>query len=142
KRSLDAPPFQPHRRLGVGRDRVPAPSLLCMPPLVELSLQMRELALELDVALPALVRQRARCERGADRTPGLDAVRAVGEAALEREARDVVESLLEPVARFPELELPQARRIDHDPALREHDQLAVRRRMPAAAVRAQVVRRE
>ena len=57
------------------------------------NLDRLELALELDEALPTLLRERAVCERLADRAAGLLVVVAVGETAVRRDLFDVAEEL-------------------------------------------------
>ena len=75
------------------------------------------------------------CRRSCGSSPGLDRgehgalrlvhVRAVGEAAVRGELLDVRERRVEAGgAGVPELQLAQARRVDHEPAARQHEQLA------------------
>ena len=54
--------------------------------LVELALEVGELGLELEVAVPAVGLERAVGERGPDGAAGLGVVGAVGEPALVEEA--------------------------------------------------------
>ena len=61
-------------------------------------------------------------------------MRAVREAAPRGERLDVRERLAEPVRRLPELELAHPRRVEHETAAGQEDELAVRRRVPAATV--------
>src|SRR5215210_9284563 len=101
---------------------------------------MRELALQLEVALPAFGRQGAVGERRADRAAGLGVVRAVREFALVHELRHVGERLFEPLFCLPELQLAETGRVDQDAASRKQEKLTVRRRMAAAPVLAHLAR--
>ena len=60
-------------------------------------------------------------------------MRAVVEAARRRQLLHVRERLLETAVR-PELQLADAGRVDDDAPAGQHDQLAVRRRVPALVV--------
>ena len=100
-------PLRPGRVPGETRERAPALALLGLCTLVEPALEMGELGLELQVAVPALLRERPVRERGLDRTTWLALVAAVGEAAVGEEGGDVVEGLFERLVRDPELELAQ-----------------------------------
>src|SRR5581483_4607385 len=109
--------------------------------MVAARLERLELALELDVALPPVDRQRAVRERLADRAAGLAVVRAVREAAPPRDLLDVAEGLLQ--VGVPELQLTDPGRVEDDAAARQHDQLAMRSRVAAAVVvRAHLLRLE
>ena len=112
----------------------PALLRLRLEALVEPPLEVGELALQLRVALPASEVELAGRERRPNRAARLGAVRAVVEAAAEHELLDVGERLAEALRRIPELELPQAGRVDDEPAARQQDELPVRRRVPALAV--------
>ena len=103
---------------------------------------MGELGLELQVAVPALLRERPVRERRLDRAARLALVAAVGEAAVLEEGRHVVERLLERLVGDPELELAHSRRVDHERAARQLDELAADRRVPALAVAAELLRLE
>ena len=128
------PPGPLEARPLLSRLRPCAPVLLAREPL--------ELALQLAPALVALEVERPVRERRAHRAARLLRVRAVGEAALRRERLDVSERGLEAGVRVPELQLAHARRVEHEPAVGQRHELAVRRRVPAAAVLADLLRRE
>src|SRR5204863_8889793 len=95
-------------------------------------LERLELALQLQVALTALARERPVFERRTDRAARLRTVRAGGEAAPPRDLLDVSERVLE--VGVPELQPADLRRVEDDSAAGEQDQLAVRCRVPAAVV--------
>lgn len=114
------------------------PPQLGAEPCVLPRLQHPELTLELAVAREPLRRERPAVDRRGHRAAGLGLVRAVGEAALQRQRLDVLERLPHPLAGLPELELAQAGRVEDEPAAREQVELAARRRVPAAAVPARL----
>ena len=92
-------------------------------------------ATELQIALQPLGRQRAVRHRLADRAARLRVVPAVGEVAPGAQRLDVGERRGDRPADFPQLDLPQARRVDHQPSARQEDQLPVGRRVAAPAPR-------
>src|SRR2546425_13055303 len=96
---------------------------------------MLQLTLELAPALVPLRVERAGRERGANGAARLLPVRAVREAAFRDQRLNVIEGCFQPVIGVPELQLAQSRRIEHKPAARERDELAVRCGVPSAAVR-------
>src|SRR5258708_948853 len=118
-RPREPPPFLPHL----------APS-----PCVLLQLEMLELAQELLPAVEAPDVERAVGERRTKGAAGLLTVRAVGEATLRCQLLEVGKRRVDSLARIPELQLTHARRIEHEPGTGEEDELAVRRRVPPAAV--------
>jgi hypothetical protein len=85
---------------------------------VEAPLEPAQLALELAPAVEALAWQSSTSQRLADRATGLALVRAIAEAAGQGERCNVLEGLLETLGDVPELELAEARRIEHEPASR------------------------
>src|SRR5438105_13582070 len=97
--------------------------------MVAAGLDRLQLALQLDVALPALLGERPVRERLANRAAGLAIVVAVGEPAAARDLFDVAEGALE--IGVPQLELADARRVEDDTARRDEDQLAPGRRVAA-----------
>src|SRR6185437_9714925 len=116
----------------------PAPALLRREARVLSDRERAQLALELAVALEPLARQPAVGERRSDRTARLALVAAVREAAARGQLGDVGERLVERLLAGPELELAHPRRVEQDRAARERDELAVGRRVAAAAVRPQL----
>src|SRR5262249_53706926 len=124
------------------RDGAPPAPRLALRALVESSLEVLELALELAKAFPPLRGQRAVGDRGPDRAAGRAVVGAVREAALCLELDDVLERLLEALLGFPELELPHAGRVDDQPSLGQQHELTPGRRMAAATVVADLARVE
>src|SRR6266511_5571715 len=124
------------------RERAPLLALQRDEPGVAPAFQAGELALQLPVALQTLGRKRAGADRLAYGAPRLRLVAAVVEAAFGLELGDVVEGLGQPVRALPELELAEPRRVDHEPAVRQRQQLAVSGRVPAAAVLSDLLRLE
>jgi len=70
---------------------------------------MLELALELEVAVPAVGRERAVYERRLDGAAGLTIVSTVGELAVREQLGHVLERLVDAVVGDPELNLADAR---------------------------------
>ena len=101
---------------------------------------MLELGLELPPAVVTLVGERAAGERCLNPAARLSPVRTVGEAAERCRRGDVVEGLGEALLRLPEAQLAHPGRVEEKPACREAKQLAVRRRVAAAAVGSEVAR--
>src|SRR5581483_3645386 len=94
-----------------------------------------QLALQLEPTPMPLRGQLARAEGRLNRTARLAPVPAVVEPAVGRERLYVGERVPDRVrATVPQLQFAQPRRIDDDPAARQLDQLAVRRRVPALVV--------
>src|SRR6266540_2694662 len=124
------------------RERAPLLALQRDEPGVAPAFQAGELALQLPVALQTLGRKRAGADRLAYGAPRLRLVAAVVEAAFGLELGDVVEGLGQSVRALPELELAEPRRVDHEPAIRQRQQLAVSGRVPAAAVLSDLLRLE
>src|ERR671923_995259 len=146
RRRRRAPPEQrPSPALRVPARACPAPHRLPgfgpRPPVL-LQFERTELALQLLVAAVAIRIERAVRERALDGAAGLALVAAVAEATMLEERFDVAERRAEPFFGIPELELPHARRVEHEPTTRERDQLARRRRVPPAPVTPQVAGRE
>src|SRR5580765_5546353 len=104
--------------------------------------QPLELTLELAPALEALQVERPVRERGTDRAAGLAPVRTVGEPALCSQRLDVLERRLETGLGIPQLQLAHSGRVEHETAFGKPNELPVRGRVPAAAVLADVARRE
>src|SRR5919201_1284184 len=103
-----------------------------MQPLVRPRLDRCELPLQLPPAAQTVKLEDAVVDGGLDRAAGLALVCAVVEAALRRELLDVRERGSE--VTFEQLQLAQARRVDHEAAALETEQLAVRRRVSPGAV--------
>ena len=103
---------------------------------------MLELALELQIAVPPLSGQRPVFERGLDGAAGLSVVGTVGELAMCEALRHVFESPVDTVVGNPELELADARGVDHESACRELYELATGRRVATFAVVANLLCRE
>jgi len=96
------------------------------------NLERALLPLELDVTLPSVRGERTVAQCRADGAARLGPVRAVGEPAAKRDLLDIAECLVE--VRIPELQLADARRVEHDSARRQYDELATRGRVAAAMV--------
>ena len=95
-----AAPLRAHVRAPLRAGLGPALPLLGLESLVEPPFEVRQLALQLVVALPAVRRQRPVVERRLDRAVRLGAVGAIRETALGRELFDVAERLREAVRRL------------------------------------------
>jgi hypothetical protein len=89
--------------------------------LVLASCQVRELTLELLIALETGGFQVPGRHRSLYCAAGLGLMVTVSEAALLREDRDVLESRVQPVARIPELELAHAGSVDDDSSIGKHE---------------------
>src|SRR5262245_18373682 len=85
------------------------------------SLQARQLALELAVALEALTRELPRADGLPNRAPRLRVGSAVAEPARARQLLDLSERLGHAVRALPQLQLTQPGLIEHEPAARKHD---------------------
>src|SRR6188508_2250909 len=117
------------------RELPPLLALERLRPAVAPALQPGELALELAVALQALGGERSRADGSAHRASRLGLVGAVVEAAGRCQRGYVLERLSDSTVRLaPELELAQSRRVDHEAAARDDDQLPMGGRVPPAAV--------
>ena len=101
---------------------------------VALLIEVDLLALQLGEAGGPLGRQAAGGHRRLDRAAGLLVVGAVAEAAQLGQRGDVGEGALEALVAAPEPQLAHARGVDDEAALRQHQQLAVGRGVPALAV--------
>jgi hypothetical protein len=110
-------------------------------PCIEAALEPAELALELAPAVETLAWQSSASQRLADCAAGLALVRAVAEAACCRQRSDVLEGLLEALRDVPELQFAQARRVEHEPAAGQRQQLTVARRVATPSVASDLVRR-
>src|SRR5205814_5306621 len=125
--------------LGAGaalaRPLLPLPLLLAAQARVRADRDRAQLALELQPAGVSLPRQLARPQSRLHGAVRLRVVRAVVEAAGERELLDVRERLLDGSgAAVPELELAEPGSVDDDPAAGQEDELAVRRRVASFVV--------
>ena len=80
--------------------------------------------------------QASRLGRAPHRAPRLAVVSAVPEPAPRGQRPDVVERVVERVRILPQLQLAHARRVDEQAPVGQENQLALRRRVPAAAVAA------
>src|SRR5262245_53773295 len=96
-------------------------------PAILLQLEVLELPGELAPALQA-----AGIDRSPDGAPGLRAVRAVVEPAPSGELLDVPEGVRDPGVRVPEPQLAHARRVEHEAAVRDPEQLALHGGVAAA----------
>src|SRR5262245_8673167 len=114
--------------------RLPPRPLLRLELMALPHLEVAQLPLELEVALEPLGGETAVGLGRADRAARLARVGAVREAARGGERLHVLEGTLEASLRRPQLDLPQPRRVDDEPALGQHDELAVRGRVAAAVV--------
>src|SRR5262249_19707214 len=108
---------------------------------VEAALEPAKLALKLAPAVETLPRERSAPTRLADCAAGLALVRAIAEATGRGQRGHVLEGLVEPLGDVPELQLAQARRIEHQPAIGERQQLSVARGVATPSVAADLVRR-
>ena len=111
----------------------PLPFLVTAQPGIRADRDRPQLALQLDPASVALGGELARGERRIHRASWLGRVRAVVEATVRRQRLHVGERLVDAAA-IPQLQLANARRVDHDAAARQLDQLAMHRRVPALVV--------
>src|SRR4029077_12797162 len=91
-----------------------------------------QLALQLQIALPALGCERALRKGVAYRAARLLVVCAVGEAAAPGDLLDVAERQVE--IGVPELQLADPRRVEHDSAQRQQDQLTMARRVTSGVI--------
>src|SRR5581483_6280177 len=105
---------------------------------VVLVLLEAELALELAVALPACPIETAVRQRGAHRTAGLADVAAIVEAALREQGFEIGEGGGDASTCLPKPELAHARCVEDQRAVRQEDQLAMRRGVAAGVVVADV----
>src|SRR6476660_4403561 len=95
---------------------------------------MRLLALQLVEALETVSGERAVLNGCLHRAPRLALVLAVGEVAVRRELRDVVERLADPGVGRPELKLAHAWCVDQQGAAWKRNQLPMRRGVPPAVI--------
>src|SRR5262245_60846205 len=105
---------------------------------VPLQVKRPELPLELEIAVEALRGERPVRDRRSDRTAGPVGRGAVGELAAGGELGGVWESRVEHGFGCPERELAHPRCVEEESAARQRLELAVRRRVPAAAVLARL----
>ena len=86
------------------------------------------------VAAEAGGAQASRLDRAPHRAPGFEIVAAVPESALRGQRLNVVERVVERIRVVPQPELAHSRRVDDQTAVRQENQLALGRRVPAASV--------
>src|SRR5205085_2525920 len=103
---------------------------------------MDQLSLESTTARHTRGVERARLDGGLHRAAGLVLVTAVAEAAALGKLVDIRERPADTAFGLPQLDLAQARRVDHHAATRKADQLARHRGVPADAVAADLARRQ
>ena len=106
-------------------DRFPLGLLLQGLALVLQALQVGQLLLELAVGGEALFGERPAGQRGPDPTPRFGFVAAVAEAAPLAQLDDIGEGAVQVLLFRPELDLANPRRVHHEGAPGQHEQLAV-----------------
>jgi hypothetical protein len=95
---------------------------------------MSRLALELSVGLEPAGLEPAVLHGGEDGAPRLARVPAVAETAVAGERLDVLEGRRDTLAGPAHVDRPESGRVDEEPAAREPEQLAVRRRVATTGV--------